>query len=477
MFGGAPPIAPAAERSIVEPGPVEPPWAKTARAEVAAVLTDVAPGATTIMVDAGAGMETASARVTTDDAPPTEANPELRAPYPWAGGKARAAALIWEALGDVPNYVEPFAGSLATLLARPHAPRIETVNDWNPWLSCFWRATQADPEAVALHADFPVSECDLLARHRWLLAQTDFRERMRSDPDYYDAKVAGWWVWGLSQWIGSGWCDESRCEAKDQIPILTVEHGVNAKKRRGKATGAHDKRPRCDGQSEHGIHTMIGPPDQKPAVRGDALRGINSAAGRVASGGKLPNVDGMGGRGVNGLNPGHANGFGAPADGTPREALLAVFEELRARLRRVRVCCGDWQRVLTPAVLRANGPTGILLDPPYDPGAGLDGDIYGTAEAKLTGEASIAHRVRAWAIEHGTDTRLRIVYCGYEDGFVWPADWRVVPWKAQGGYGNKRKAGAKVDRTGGNNANRLRERLWLSAGCLRAKQASLFEGG
>lgn len=40
----------------------------------------------------------------------------LRAPFPWFGGKSRAAPLIWEALGDVRNYVEPFAGSLAVLL-------------------------------------------------------------------------------------------------------------------------------------------------------------------------------------------------------------------------------------------------------------------------------------------------------------------------------------------------------------------------
>ena len=46
----------------------------------------------------------------------------LRAPFPWFGGKSRVAAVVWRAFGDVPNYVEPFAGSLAVLLGRPHAP-------------------------------------------------------------------------------------------------------------------------------------------------------------------------------------------------------------------------------------------------------------------------------------------------------------------------------------------------------------------
>lgn len=60
--------------------------------------------------------------------------PELRAPFPWFGGKSLAAETIWQALGNVPNYVEPFAGSLATLLGRPTAPHVETVNGDNPQL-------------------------------------------------------------------------------------------------------------------------------------------------------------------------------------------------------------------------------------------------------------------------------------------------------------------------------------------------------
>jgi len=43
-----------------------------------------------------------------------------KTPWPWFGGKADAAPAVWEALGDVDHYVEPFAGSLAVLLRRPH---------------------------------------------------------------------------------------------------------------------------------------------------------------------------------------------------------------------------------------------------------------------------------------------------------------------------------------------------------------------
>ena len=43
---------------------------------------------------------------------------ELRAPFPWFGGKSRAAHLVWPRFGDVRTYVEPFYGSGAILLAR-----------------------------------------------------------------------------------------------------------------------------------------------------------------------------------------------------------------------------------------------------------------------------------------------------------------------------------------------------------------------
>jgi DNA adenine methylase len=96
----------------------------------------------------------------------------LRAPFPWFGGKSRVAPLVWERFGDVRNYVEPFAGSLAVLLGRPSAARVETVNDANAYLANFWRALageNADPDAVAFYADQPVNEADLHARHRWLV--------------------------------------------------------------------------------------------------------------------------------------------------------------------------------------------------------------------------------------------------------------------------------------------------------------------
>src|SRR5690606_38857622 len=41
------------------------------------------------------------------------------------------------------------------------------------------------------------------------------------------------------------------------------------------------------------------------------------------------------------------------------EAIVAWMAALADRLRDVRVCCGDWTRVLTPSVTTKHGVTGV----------------------------------------------------------------------------------------------------------------------
>lgn len=137
-------------------------------------------------------------------------DPIAKAPFPWFGGKRKAAAEVWARFGTVENYVEPFFGSGACLLARPRpfdGPETVNVNDLDGMVANFWRALQAAPHEVARHADWPVNENDLHARHAWLLARKpSLQPRLEGDPEFYDAKIAGWWVWGVSCWIGSGFC-------------------------------------------------------------------------------------------------------------------------------------------------------------------------------------------------------------------------------------------------------------------------------
>lgn len=297
-----------------------------------------------------------------------------------------AAPIIWRAFGNTPNFVEPFAGSMAVLLARPHAPKVETINDKDALVANFWRAVKQAPDEVEHWADWPVNEADLHARHQWIVSQVPMLERLIADPECFDAKIAGWWVWGLCTWIGNGWCSPDERLHRCLPKIGTPGHGIHAPSRKKPLT-----------HRNKGVH-------------------------RDANAGNLSEL----------------------------------FETLSDRLRRVRVCCGDWTRVLGRSTLgidTAHGmtPCGVLLDPPY---------AHDDRDKRLYREddANISKEVREWAIANGDNPSLRIALCGWDGEHVMPEGWTQVEWRSKGS---------------GKNAHR--ERIWFSPHCLGAvAQGSLF---
>lgn len=74
----------------------------------------------------------------------------MRPPVPYFGGKIRLAPRLVDLLVRIPHghYVEPYAGSLAVLLAKPPVCH-ETVNDLDGDLVTFWRVLREQPEALA----------------------------------------------------------------------------------------------------------------------------------------------------------------------------------------------------------------------------------------------------------------------------------------------------------------------------------------
>jgi len=333
----------------------------------------------------------------------------LQAPFPWFGGKSRAGAEIWQALGEPKNYVEPFCGSLAALLTAPRIHGVETVNDADGFVANFWRAVQAAPDGVARFADWPVNEADLEARHAWLLARTERLRWCLQDPDFFDAKIAGWWVWGQCAWIGTGWCSGEGPHRHDGAHFVNrqLPHLGNA------GMGINRKLPHL-GNAGRGINRQL------PHL-GNAGRGINRQLPHLGNAGrginrKLPHL-GDAGRGINRKLP-HLGDAGRGI----RDTMTALAE----RLRRVRVACGDWARVVTPAVTWRHGLTGVFLDPPYGEGA-MEYSAGGNA-------SSIASDVWKWAVENGAHKKLRIVVAAYEDGRAVPDGWTVRRWKARKGY-------------------------------------------
>lgn len=354
-----------------------------------------------------------------------------KAPFPWLGGKSRIASEVWARLGDVPNYIEPFFGSGAVLFKRPQehdwAQRMETVNDADGMVANFWRALKADPEAVAEAADWPVSECDLHARHAWLQGQReDITRRLEGDPDWYDAKVAGWWVWATCLWIGGTLFDDGP---------WVVENGELVK--RPGERGQTRQLPHLGGAGR-GIHRLL------PHL-GNAGMGIHR---------KLPHL-GNAGRGIHRQLP-HLGDAGMGECASWSEYLSAYMQSLADRLRRVRVCCGDWSRVTGPTPTYKHGLTGVFLDPPYSQDE-RDAGCY------ATDRPGIAAECLRYCLENGANPKLRIALCGYAGEGHEPleaAGWSVLAWKAQGGYSNRRKTGT--------NDNKHRERIWFSPACLGA---------
>ena len=295
------------------------------------------------------------------------------APFPWFGGKRKVAAEVWARFGAVDNYVEPFFGSGAVLLARPNPQGNETINDLDGYVANFWRAVKAAPEETAEWADSPVNENDLHARHVWLLQRREsLRPSLEGDPGYFDAQIAGWWVWGISCWIGSGFCSGNGPwwidDARQLVHLGDNGQGVNRKR----------------------VHL------------GDNGQGVNRQLVHLGNG-----------------------------QGEPEARLSGWFNALAERLRHVRVCSGDWSRVCGPSVTFKHGLTGVFLDPPYADTARRQSDLY------REDSETVAHSVREWAILNGDNPLLRIALCGYDDEHVLPETWAVHRWYAGEGFGGQ----------------------------------------
>ena len=297
-----------------------------------------------------------------------------KAPFPWFGGKSKAADLIWSRFGaDCGNYVEPFFGSGAVWLNRPaDFAGWATVNDLDGNVANLWRSMLHDPEAVAEAACWPVNECDLHARHLWLVNNLPkLAARLMADPEYHEPRTAGWWAWGACSWIGGGWCaGDGPWHAEpdeDGVPALTL---------------------------------------------GDGGRGVKR---------QLPHL-GDGGTGVNRQLPHLGNG----GTGDRLAWLTGWFRDLQSAMEGARVCCGDWSRIMSPGTMTRNGTAAVMLDPPYS-----------TTEAVYAHDSStVSDDARMWCIQNGDNPRLRIALCGHdtEHNELELLGWTVETWAKSGGY-------------------------------------------
>ncbi|MDR1741929.1 MAG: DNA adenine methylase [Synergistaceae bacterium] len=147
-----------------------------------------------------------------------------------------------------------------------------------------------------------------------------------------------------------------------------------------------------------------------------------------------------------------------PSDMTGMEYNLRKwFNGLAKRLSNVKVCCGGWEKVLTPSLVY-NRDVGIFFDPPY---AGVR-NVYNRYSTPVSAD------VEAWIIENYKPP-LKVILCGYgaeHDGLL-ALGWGKRAWKAH--YGMNGKTGkVKVDTRD--------EQLWLSPTISPAANSLLLGG-
>ena len=213
------------------------------------------------------------------------------------------------------------------------------------------------------------------------------------------------------------------------------------------------------------------------AVEGEIVndgRGVNRKRPHLSSGQgvnrKLPHCGG--GRGVNQLMPVTDESFTDELSFFPRNhGLYQYIRELSQRFIEVDVCCGDWLRILKPAVTLAGkesthkGTCAVFLDPPYSAEAGRS-SVYAVEDF------SVAHAVRDWCIEETDNENIRIALAGYDvEHAILEKEygWEAFSWSANGGYANFAAQG------NASHANKKREVIWFSPSCSSAR-GELFNG-
>jgi hypothetical protein len=280
------------------------------------------------------------------------------------GGKRSIAADVWSRFGTPKQYIEPFCGSAAILLAAPSHASLEVICDGSGFIANFWRAVKHQPVAVAEAADYPVCHVSMGAAHVWLMDQRARITAGLQDIEWPgDAKVAGRWLHGQCCWIGSGWCDWDRtapANKEGKIPHISDA---------GMGIQAIGKIPHISNAGK-GIQAI----GQIPHI-GDAGMGEQSM---LTSGGRTA---------------------------------WRWLHKLAARLERVRIIHGDWSRCLNNHY--GGNDTAVFLDPPY---RGYE-EHYGV-------DTPVADAVEAWARDNA---HLRIALCGHRGDYQLPG-WDAVEW-------------------------------------------------
>ena len=348
----------------------------------------------------------------------------ISAPFPYYGGKRRVAGLIWDKFGNPTRYLEPFAGSLAVLLHRDTPCETEVVSDTDGYICNAWRSLRHDPEATAFHADYPTIHHDLTARQHTLIKwHFENSQRLSTDPDYFDPQIAGWWIWGTSNWIGANYAairpDGLISRAMPHVRIDNSGRGVSAKRKQYPVSEKRPMvRPDNSGRGVNIKRKSYPVSDKRPSVeRTTGGQGVSSQRKAYPVTDGRPSIQPRGGgNGISAQNRSFAT----------NEAIYDYFRLLSARLRRVTTLNRPFDGFISPSLLGNTTTqitdTALLLDPPYRVSTGrhsylYSSDIAGTSE-------DVAVTAYEWAVDNGD--KFKIAYCCHEGDFEIPKNWTSI---------------------------------------------------
>lgn len=300
---------------------------------------------------------------------------KIKAPFCYFGGKSAVADLVWELIGnDVKRYFEPFAGSLAVLLARKRKPNAlynEIVNDLDCLLINVWRALKNASAEVALLCCDPSSQLLYWQRICYIVKNKDsLLEKMLKDDEYYDVKLAAYWIYCKSSEIGA--------MEIDKIDVEEVYKSID------------------NGITKGRIQLLRG-------------NGIHSKCTQL-------------------YNP-------YSVTRCKLERLSLWFSQIENILENVKITCMDWKRLFNEGTHWQDdcgkSNIGIFFDPPYS-------DTSRKKSLYRIDSYDTAKEVNEFCIKNAYRETYKIVVAGYEGEHNNLEDYGYVKysWKSNGGYRN-----------------------------------------
>lgn len=311
--------------------------------------------------------------------------------YTYMGSKRSQLTNILDILGDdISTLIEPFAGTACVSINRPKSVKNCYINDYDCHVANVLRSVMYYPDDLIKAAARPRIELDMHQTHDYLVnGKVKIREALLSSNRGCIPEMAGWWVWGLNNWIGSGWCCEN---GYTKYLIKPDEVAIKNKD----------------------LDQFLG--NKITTGRGKPCHGNNLTE-------QLPKATWR-------IKPSDSNKLTEQLSQSERvDHITNMVYAIYNSLRDCRVLYGDFARVLTKSYIE--GPrTGVFLDPPYRSCDKMD---YGTDGKDL----EVFTRAYNWFIDHRNDPKLRIVFCcqsGDLEGLEVPDDIGRISWSRNSGY-------------------------------------------